>query len=200
MNLDKIIEEIKKEGEEELKRLKDEGDKDIEKINLEFKKEVENIEKKWNEIIEREKRLLIEKKENELKLELDLIELNRKNRVLNEFFTNTINRLNSMNDKDKRNFFKKEILNVVTEGNEIIHFDKKSLREIFDESFKKDLIQSIEKKTGKSNIKFIEDEETFVEGKGFISKINFEDKFKEIWNKIMLDISKRIFEENGTKK
>lgn len=199
MNLDKIIEEIKKEGEEELKRLKDKGDKDIEKINLEFKKEVENIEKKWNEIIEREKRLLIEKKENELKLELDLIELNRKNKVLNEFFNNTINRLNSINDKDKKSFYKKEILNVITEGNEVIHFDKKNLKEIFDEPFKKDIIQSIEKKTGKSNIKFIEDKETFVEGKGFISKINFEEKFKEMWNKIMLDISKRIFEENGTK-
>lgn len=199
MNLDKIIEEIKKEGEEELKRLKDKGDKDIEKINLEFKKEVENIEKKWNEIIEREKRLLIEKKENELKLELDLIELNRKNKVLNEFFNKTINRLNTINDNDKKSFYKKEILNVITEGNEVIHFDKKNLKEIFDEPFKKDIIQSIEKKTGKSNIKFLEDKETFVEGKGFISKINFEEKFKEMWNKIMLDISKRIFEENGTK-
>lgn len=199
MNLDKIIEEIKKEGEEELKKLQEEYNKDIEKINLELIKELENIEKKWNERIEKEKRQLIEKKENELKLELSLIELNRKNKILNEFFNNIIDRLNKISNEDKKNFFKKEVLKVVDKGNEIIHFDKDSLKEIFDESFKKDLISDIEKKIGKSNIKFIEDNDTFIEGDGFILRISFKDKFLEIWNRIVLDISKRIFEENEIK-
>lgn len=199
MNLDKIVEEIKKEGEEELRKLQEEGNKDIEKINLEIKKELENIEKKWKEIIEKEKRQLIEKKENELKLELSLIELTRKNKILEEFFNITIDRLNKLSNKDNKDFFKKEILKVVDKGNEIIHFDKDSLKEIFDESFKKDLIQDLEKKIGKSNIKFVEDNDTFVEGDGFIFRITFKDKFLEIWDRIILDISKRIFEENEIK-
>lgn len=199
MNLNKIVEEIKKEGEEELRKLQEEGNKDIEKINLEIKKELENIEKKWKEIIEKEKRQLIEKKENELKLELSLIELTRKNKILEEFFNITIDRLNKLSNKDNKDFFKKEILKVVDKGNEIIHFDKDSLKEIFDESFKKDLIQDLEKKIGKSNIKFVEDNDTFVEGDGFIFRITFKDKFLEIWDRIILDISKRIFEENEIK-
>lgn len=199
MNLDKIIEEIKKEGEEELRKIKEEGNKELEKINLELIKELENIEKKWNERIEKEKSQLIEKKENELKLELSNIELKRKNKILNEFFNNVIDRLNKIDNEDKKNFFKKEILKVVDKGNEIIHFDKNGLKEIFDESFKKDLISNIEKKVGKGNIKFIEDDDTFVEGDGFIQHISLVDKFLEIWNRIILDTSKRIFEEDEIK-
>jgi len=36
MNFDKVIEEIRKEGEEELKKLKEESDEYIEKINIEL--------------------------------------------------------------------------------------------------------------------------------------------------------------------
>jgi len=198
MNFDKVIEEIKKEGEEELKKLKKESDEYIEKINIELNKELKNIEKKWNELIEKERKTLIEKKENELKLELDLIELNRKNQILNELFNNIADKLNNLSDNDKRKFFKKEILKLIETGNESIHFDKNSLKIIFDESFKKDIIQNVEKKLGKSKIKFIEDNETFIEGEGFISRITLKDKFKEIWDKEVLKISKRIFEEDET--
>jgi len=198
MNFDKVIEEIKKEGEEELKKLKKESDEYIEKINIELNKELKNIEKKWNELIEKERKTLIEKKENELKLELDLIELNRKNQILNELFNNIADKLNNLSDNDKRKFFKKEILKLIETGNENIHFDKNSLKIIFDESFKKDIIQNVEKKLGKSKIKFIEDNETFIEGEGFISRITLKDKFKEIWDKEVLEISKRIFEEDET--
>ncbi|MGC8943675.1 MAG: hypothetical protein ACP5KX_06185 [Caldisericia bacterium] len=193
MNLDKIIEEIKKEGEEELKKLKDENDKYIQKVNVELEKELKNIENKWNEYIEKEKRLLIEKKENELKLELDLIELNRKNKVLNEFFNYIVEKLNNISDLEKKDFFKKEILKVVEKGNETVHFDKDSLKNIFNDEFRKDIIKNIEKKIGRSDIKFVEDKDTFVEGEGFISRISLKDKFKEIWNDILLNISKRIF-------
>jgi len=198
MNFDKVIEEIRKEGEEELKKLKEESDEYIEKINIELNKELKNIEKKWNELIEKERKTLIEKKENELKLELDLIELNRKNQILDELFNNIADKLNNLSDDDKRKFFKKEILKLIETGNENIHFDKNSLKIIFDESFKKDIIQNVEKKLGKSKIKFIEDNETFIEGEGFISRITLKDKFKEIWDKEVLEISKRIFEEDET--
>ncbi len=198
MNFDKVIEEIKKEGEKELKKLKEESDKYVEKINLELNKELKDIEKKWNELIERERKSLIEKKENELKLELDLIKLRRKNQILDELFNNISDRLNNLSDNDKRKFFKKEILKIIETGNETIHFDKNSLKDVFDESFKKNIIQNIEKKLGKGNIKFIEDNETFIEGEGFISRITLKDKFKEIWDKELLKISKRIFEEDET--
>jgi len=198
MNFDKVIEEIKKEGEEELKKLKKESDEYTEKINIELNKELKNIEKKWNELIEKEKKSLIEKKENELKLELDLVELKRKNQILNELFNNISSKLNDLSNNDKKKFFFKEILKAIETGNEVIHFDKNSLKIIFDESFKKDIIQNVEKNLGKSKIKFIEDNETFIEGEGFISRITLKDKFKEIWDKEVLEISKRIFEEDET--
>lgn len=199
MNIEKIIEEIKKEGEEELRKLKEENDKEIEKINLELSNELKDLEKKWVERIEKEKKSLIEKKENELKLELDLTILKKKNEVLNEFFDFIIKKLDSISTIDKKKFYKKEIIKVIDSGDELIHFDKKSLNDVFDASFKIEIVESVKSRLGKCNIRFIEDNETFIEGKGFISRITLKDKFKELWENIILDISKRIFEEDETK-
>lgn len=114
---------------------------------------------------------------------------------MNELFNNISSKLNDLSNNDKKNFFFKEILKVIETGNEVIHFDKNSLKIIFDESFKKDIIQNVEKNLGKSKIKFIEDNETFIEGEGFISRITLKDKFKEIWDKEVLEISKRILKK-----
>jgi vacuolar-type H+-ATPase subunit E/Vma4 len=199
MNIENLLKEIEIEGEEELNRLKEEFEKELNKIKKDYDERVSNLKKEWSEKIQKETSLYIEKKELDLKTKIDLLYLDWKNKVLDSFKKYSLEKLKKLESKEKKNFFKKEILKNLESPDLEIHFDKKE-KEMFDENFKREIEDYTKEKFKKSNLKFVEDEEIFIKGKGFITKISIYDIFDEIMNKYLLDISKLIFEEDETKK
>jgi vacuolar-type H+-ATPase subunit E/Vma4 len=199
MNIENLLKEIEIEGEEELNRLKEEFEKELNKIKKDYDERVSNLKKEWSEKIQKETSLYIEKKELDLKTKIDLLYLDWKNKVLDSFKKYYLEKLKKLESNEKKNFLKKEILKNLESPDLEIHFDKKE-KEIFDENFKREIEDYTKEKFKKSNLKFVEDEEIFIKGKGFITKISIYDIFDEIMNKYLLDISKLIFEEDETKK
>ncbi|MCX8095040.1 MAG: hypothetical protein N3D74_02470 [Caldisericia bacterium] len=194
MNIDELIKEIEIEGEEEIKNLNEKFNQEIEKLKKDYEEKVKFIQLKWNELIEKEKTSFREKKELDIKNKIELIILNFKNEILESFKSYSYQLLESLSVKNLRDFYKKEIIKNVESSDVEVHFDKK-IKEIFNENFKKEITEEIEKRFPNTHIKFIEDNEVFVKGKSYISKISLVDKFNEIFNENILKISKIIFEE-----
>lgn len=199
MNIENLLKEIEIEGEDELNKLKDNFEKEIDKLKKEYEEKVSLLKKQWNEKIQKEISLYIEKKELDLKTRLDLLNLNWKNKILENFKDFSLEKFKNLDPETKRNFFKKEIIRNLETSDLEIHIDKKE-KNLFDENFKNEIEKFVFEKFKKSNIKFVEDDETYIKGRGFILKISITDKFEEIFKENILEISKIIFEEHETKK
>ncbi|MBC7195577.1 MAG: hypothetical protein H5U37_07975 [Caldisericia bacterium] len=199
MNIENLLKEIEIEGEDELNKLKDNFEKEIYELKKEYEEKVSLLKKQWNEKIQKEISLYIEKKELDLKTRLDLLNLNWKNKILENFKNFSLEKFKNLDQETKRNFFKKEIIRNLETSDLEIHIDKKE-KDLFDENFKNEIEKFVIEKFKKSNIKFIEDDETYIKGRGFILKISITDKFEEIFKENILEISKIIFEEHETNK
>ncbi len=199
MNIENLLKEIEIEGEEELNKLKENFENEIDKLKKEYEEKFSLLKKMWNEKIQKETSLYIEKKELDLKTRLDLLNLIWKNKILENFKKFSFERFKNLDPETRRGFFKKEIIKNLESFDSEIHIDKKE-KDLFDEKFKNDIEKFVVEKFKKSNIKFIEDNETYIKGRGFISKISITDKFEEIFNENILEITKIIFEEYETKK
>lgn len=194
MNIDELIKEIEIEGEEEIKKLNESYKFEIDKLKKEFEDKLKRVKDEWDNLIEREKITLKEKKELDLKNKIELLILDWKNQILENFKSYSDKLLNELPIEKLKEFYKKEIIKNIESKDSEIHFDR-NLKKIFDENFKKEILSDIKIKFPDANIKFVEDSDTFVKGKSFISKISPKDKFIETLNENILEISKIIFEE-----
>lgn len=194
MNIDELIKEIEIEGEEEIKKLKENFNLEIEKLRKEYEIKINKVINEWNDIIEREKVTLREKKELDLKNRIELLILEWKNEILENFKKFSEKLLTELPLEKLKKFYKKEIINNIESKDSEIHFNK-NLKTLFDENFKKEIIDDIRVKFPDAIIKFVEDTDTYIKGRSFISKISPKDKFIDSLNENILEISKIIFEE-----
>jgi len=194
MNIENILAEIEIEGEEEIKKIKEEFDFELKKLKEEYDNRLKNLSKEWNELIQKELNSLREKKELDLKAKIELLILESKNEILENFKKFSLEKLNSINESTLKEFYKNEILrNVDSKGCEI-HFERER-RNLFDDEFRKNLIDLIKKNHPEVVVKFVEDNETYVKGMGYIAKISLFDSFNEVLSESILDISKILFGE-----
>lgn len=194
MNIDELIKEIENEGEEEIKKIKENFDLEIDKFKKEFDNKVNKLKKDWDELIDKEKSLLREKKELDLKNKIELLILEWKNEILDNFKNFSLKSLESLPLEKLKEFYKKEIVKNIESKEVEIHLDV-NLNKIFDDNFKSDILNTIKKRIPDANIKFVEDKEVFVKGKSFISRISLIDKFIDSLYENILEVSRIIFEE-----
>lgn len=194
MNIDELIKEIEMEGEEEIKKLQESFQLEIDKLKKEFEDKIIKVKDEWDKLIDREKVTLREKRELDLKNRIELLILDWKNQVLEDFKKYSNKLINELPLEKFKEFYKKEILKNIESKDSEIHFNRE-YKKIFDENFKKEILNDIKVKLPDANIKFVEDNETFIKEKSFISKISLLEKFIESFNENILEVSKIIFEE-----
>lgn len=199
MNIEKILEDLRKQGEEEINKIKEEYEKSMLMLKEDYEKRFKEIKEKWDLITEKEKKKKLEKLESELKLEIENLILQRKNKVLEDLYKIEIEKIKNLPTEQKQEFYKKEILKYIEKGDEVVHFNKELEKEVFSEFFIKRINELVKEKFGKGELKFVKDNENFIESKGYIVRVDILERFKVYWKESLLKISKQIFEEDEIK-
>ena len=194
MKIEKIIEEIRKETEEEINKILLSAQKEIEIIEKDTEEKLKKIEEKWEKIRKRELSALKEKNEGEIQKEVEALILKRKNGILKDFKEHVKEELKKVDKNTLKEFFLKEIERSSETGKEKIVIEK-DFNSLFDEEFKREIRETIEKKLGQENLKFEIGNETEVVGDGFVVTISPLRKLEDKWKDLLLELPKILFLE-----
>ena len=194
MKIERIVEEIRKETEEEIKKILLSSQKEIELIEKETEEELEQIEEKWNKIKAKELSSLKEKNKSEIEKEVEALILKKKNEILKDFKEYAKEKLKHENKETLKEFFLKEIEISSETGREKIIIGK-DFKSLFDEEFKRKIRETVEKKLGQEELKFEIGNETKVVGDGFIVTISPLRKLEEKWKDLLVELQKILFLE-----
>ena len=194
MKIERIVEEIKKETEEEIKKILLLSRKEIEALEKDTEEKLKQIEETWERIKERELTALKEKNESEIKKEIEALILKKKNEILKDFKKYAKEKLKHEDKETLKEFFLKEIEISSETGKEKVVIGK-DFDGIFNEEFKKQIKKTVEKKLGQEKIKFEIGNETKVVGDGFVVTISPLRKLEEKWKDLLVELQKILFLE-----
>jgi len=102
MALEVLIEEIRKKGEEEIKKIREEAEKEAEQIIAEAKEKAEDILKKAKEDAEKEAERLRRQEISGVNLEMKRLMLNKRKEALESVFEIVKDRIKQMDSDTKR--------------------------------------------------------------------------------------------------
>ncbi len=107
MPLDRVLQEIRQKGEEEVKRIKEEAEKEVERILSEAQAQAEEILKKAREEAEKEAEALRKQEISSVKLEMKRELLNKEKEVMEEVFNLLKQRIREMGKEERKKLIKK---------------------------------------------------------------------------------------------
>ncbi len=178
MNLEKLLDKIKKETEEEISALKVEHAAELDKIKKEKESEIEKIRKEKEIELEKERKKVLIDYEKEKEFEMKMMLLGFKRELLEEAAAYTKQEVKKLSSQEKKDIFKK----IVERRSSFL--DDKCL--VFVPSSKKKEFQDIFKGIPEKNIVEKEKlaEDSFViESQKFVFAASLEDVVDETANR-----------------
>ncbi len=170
MSLEKLLDKIEKDAQEEIEALRKEHSLALEKIDSERKEKVEDLKKEKREELERERKRILDdyEKEKEFQLKMELLEM--KKNILEDAASSMKKEVKEINLSRKKEIFRKKAGEAEkVNGRKFLVFvpsgKKKEMEDVFKDVPKKNIV---EKKIG-------EEEGFVIEGKNFIFKVTLSD-------------------------
>lgn len=139
MPLDAVLEEIKRKGEEEVRRIEAETKKEVERLIAEAKAEAEALLKRAREEVEKEGEALRKQEISSLNLELKRMMLAKQREITEEVFRKLRQRIAEMDEKTRKSILKKLIERNAREG--MLLYVRKEDEELVREIIKKSKLE-----------------------------------------------------------
>ncbi len=186
MSLEKVLQEIQKEGEEAVRKIREETEKEVNAILAEAKEEAEKILKKAREEAEKEAEALRKQEISSLNLEMKRLLLNKQKEIVEEVFNLLRQRIREM-DEDTRKKLIEKLLKSASPG--MLVYSRKE-----DEELVKSLIQQL-----KLDVKYAGNVEclggiVFEDPSGEVRiNLTFDEFLNQLYEQKLSEVSKILF-------